>query len=104
MSELFLPLKAKWFDLIKSGQKTTEYRELKPYWLIRLAATAARFRHPDIAFDGDVKIYTTVRFARGYSGEQMTFKIAGCEVVDGSNTDLAIASPVFAIKLGERIL
>lgn len=29
---LHLNLIRKWFDMIKSGQKTEEYRELKPYW------------------------------------------------------------------------
>lgn len=29
---LTLPIKKEWFDKIKSGEKTTEYREAKPYW------------------------------------------------------------------------
>lgn len=29
---LHLNLKRKWFDMIKSGEKTTEYREIKWYW------------------------------------------------------------------------
>lgn len=28
---LFLPLKAKWYNMIESGEKTEEYREIKPY-------------------------------------------------------------------------
>ena len=30
-----LPIKKKWFDMIKSGEKTEEYREIKPYWTKR---------------------------------------------------------------------
>lgn len=30
-----LPLKKKWFDLIKSGEKKEEYREITPYWISR---------------------------------------------------------------------
>ena len=30
-----LPLKKKWFDMIKSGQKKEEYREITPYWISR---------------------------------------------------------------------
>jgi len=37
MSTLVLPLKEKWFDLIASGVKTEEYREINEYWTKRLA-------------------------------------------------------------------
>ena len=33
---LILPIKKEWFDKIKSGEKTEEYREIKPYWIKRL--------------------------------------------------------------------
>ena len=33
---LTLPIKKKWFDMIKSGEKKEEYREIKPYWTKRL--------------------------------------------------------------------
>lgn len=36
MKILHLTLKKKWFDLIASGQKTIEYREMKLYWIRRL--------------------------------------------------------------------
>lgn len=29
---LVLPIKKKWFDMIRSGEKTEEYREIKPYY------------------------------------------------------------------------
>ena len=32
---LILPIKKKWFDMIKSGEKKEEYREIKPYWTKR---------------------------------------------------------------------
>lgn len=32
---LILPIKKKWFDMIKSGEKEEEYREIKPYWTSR---------------------------------------------------------------------
>jgi hypothetical protein len=40
---LYLTLKKKWFDMIASGEKREEYREIKEYWLKRL------FRHNDYA-------------------------------------------------------
>lgn len=36
MKILYLTLKKKWFDLIFSGEKKVEYREMKPYWNKRL--------------------------------------------------------------------
>jgi hypothetical protein len=33
---LHLTLKKNWFDLILSGEKKEEYREIKPYWEKRL--------------------------------------------------------------------
>ena len=33
---LVLPIKKKWFDMIASGEKTEEYREIKPYYDKRL--------------------------------------------------------------------
>lgn len=36
MKTLKLTLKKEWFDLINSGEKTEEYREIKEYWVKRL--------------------------------------------------------------------
>jgi hypothetical protein len=33
---LILPIKKKWFDMIRSGEKKEEYREIKPYYDCRL--------------------------------------------------------------------
>ena len=33
---LVFPLKKEWYEKIKSGEKTVEYREIKPYWTKRL--------------------------------------------------------------------
>ena len=32
---LTLPIKKKWFDMILSGKKTEEYRDIKPYYSTR---------------------------------------------------------------------
>lgn len=32
---LTLPIKKQWFDMIVSGEKKEEYREIKPYYTIR---------------------------------------------------------------------
>ena len=36
MSMLVLPIKKKWFDMIASGEKKEEYREIKPYYDTRI--------------------------------------------------------------------
>ncbi len=36
MKTLTLSLKKQWFDMIKSGEKKEEYREIKPFWEKRL--------------------------------------------------------------------
>lgn len=36
MKVLHLTLKKQWFDMIASGEKLEEYREIKPYWVSRL--------------------------------------------------------------------
>lgn len=36
MKILDLVLKGKWYDMIASGEKKEEYREIKPYWEKRL--------------------------------------------------------------------
>lgn len=33
---LILPIKRKWIDMILSGEKKDEYREIKPYWTVRI--------------------------------------------------------------------
>ena len=33
---LTLPIKRKWYEMILSGEKTEEYREVKPYWTTRI--------------------------------------------------------------------
>lgn len=34
---LTLPIRKKWFDMILSGEKKEEYREIKPYYTTRLS-------------------------------------------------------------------
>ena len=41
MKTLTLSLKKQWFDMIKSGEKKEEYREIKPYYTSRLTIQAS---------------------------------------------------------------
>lgn len=53
---LTLPLKRKWFDLIRSGEKREEYREMSPYWKRRLGS----------AHWGGFRTYDRLVFPLGY--------------------------------------
>ena len=102
MSTLYLPLRKEWFEKIEAGEKTTEYREYKDYWIRRLKRTEMYCHGADV-YGTPGKIYDYVCFALGYGGKSMTFVVDDVSVVDGKNTDLAIDKPVFAIKLGRRL-
>ncbi len=82
---LDLVLKSEWYDLIKSGNKKHEYREIKEYWSRRLFA----------------KPYSHVRFRRGYTRENMLFELIGIEITTDKN-DLNLPE-VYKICLGARI-
>lgn len=56
---LDLPLKAQWYLMQESGEKTEEYRDSTPYWCNRLIG----------------KGYTHVRFRYGYTKRTFTHKI-----------------------------
>ena len=93
MKILDLPLKARWYDMIESGEKTEEYREYKNYWYKRLVDEETL----------RVKPYTHVRFRYGYTKRTMLFEIISITVGVGNPDWGAPSYPVFIIKLGERI-
>lgn len=59
MNTLHLTLKKKWFDMILSGVKTEEYREIKPYWTNRFYS----------------KKYHYITFRNGYATNAPQFTI-----------------------------
>ena len=48
MSTLYLTLKKKWFDKIKSGEKLEEYRECSLYWIKRFEKLCKEFEYTNI--------------------------------------------------------
>lgn len=54
---LVLPIKKKWFDMIKSGEKKEEYREIKPYY-------DSRFKY----------VFIHIYLRNGYSSNSPTIK------------------------------
>ena len=95
MKILDLPLKAKWYEMIESGIKTEEYREIKPYWDKRLLdykrikryiddnrkeLITKRLLFPNRPVIEDVcssfpRGYTHVRFRYGYTKRTMLREI-----------------------------
>jgi len=88
MKVLHLTLKKQWFDLIASGTKKEEYREMKPYWHKRLLN----------------KGYDTIKFRNGYSktAPSMTVEckglMSGLGIIEWGAPE---AQPVYILKLGE---
>lgn len=123
MKILDLVLKGKWYDMIASGEKREEYREIKPYWEKRLLdykglsdyyqknryeLSVKRLFFPHRPLIENVcgafpRGYTHVRFHRGYTNTTMLFKCEGILIGKGNPTWGAPEEEVFIIKLGERI-
>lgn len=97
---LDLVLTAHWFEKIKSGKKTIEYREVKKYWGERMFA-----KLPDYKAVYSHQIVDKVLFSKGYNRkEQMLFKIKKIEILtSGLKTDLKTSKPVYAIHLGKQL-
>ena len=69
---LTLPIKKKWFDMIKSGEKKEEYREIKPYWTKRFYNLKTYICGYSVTYEGKVI------FKNGYSKESPQIE---CSVV-----------------------
>lgn len=87
MKILHLVLKKRWYDMIASGEKTEEYREIKPYWSNRL-------------FKG----YTHVCFHLGYTANTMLFPIIGIAGDTGKEEwGAEKGKTYYVIKLGKEV-
>lgn len=91
---LTLPIKKKWFDMILSGEKKEEYREIKPYYISRFRTI---FEVPwqlwDSEFIDFLKRYKFFRkemfetqFRNGYSKTSPSF-IAKCTLSVGTGKE-----------------
>lgn len=84
---LDLPLKRKWYEMIESGIKTEEYREVKQFWIKRLCANSDKlWQCADC--DGMLmcslcfspKNLTHVRFRYGYTKRTMLREIESISI------------------------
>ncbi len=109
---LIFPLKKQWYEKIKSGEKTIEYREVKSYWIKRIYNAVQSFNYENnykaVFFDKTDKEHVKQTFKipmecyveRGYNGKtRLSGLITAIRVINGKDTDLAIDRPVYAIHL-----
>ena len=87
MKILHLTLQRQWFDMILSGQKREEYREMKPYWNLRLGKTR----------------YDLIKFRNGYHLTSPTMLVELKEHLSGLGIiewGAPAGRPVHILKLG----
>lgn len=106
MKVLHLTLKKKWFDMIASGEKKEEYRELKPYWAKRLAngigTYLTNFLPKGFGYQVNWKEFDVVQFRHGYAKDApvMVVEFKGIEIRRGKRK-WGGTKESFVIKLGE---
>lgn len=106
---LHLTLKKKWFDMIDSGEKTEEYRELKDYWKKRLGyyyepGDGSENGYFDEGFREP--FFTHILFKNGYqkNSPKMTFVISDYFIREGNiNWGAESGLNYFVFILGERV-
>lgn len=98
---LVFNLKKEWFEKIKSGEKTHEYREVKPYWTKRLYNSLFDIsERGKIIFNrDDIPLYC--KFINGYANKKekiLNAEITRISKTNGKHTDLAIDKDVYDIE------
>ena len=92
-------LKKEWFEKIKSGEKTHEYREYKPYWITRISNYFnTTFNDLDLVLQAPRELIKYIGFKCGYKGETIKAITKSIRIADGLFTDLKINKPVFDIE------
>lgn len=89
---LHLTLHKRYFDMIASGEKPEEYRELKAYWFKRLT------------YIGEFRKFEYIVFTNGYATDapRIVVECKGISIGEGRSEWGAISGErYFVIKLGE---
>lgn len=73
---LTLPIMGKWFDMILSGEKSEEYREIKPYYMARFKKIFDMHPYSHIPTGNDIR---AIRFRNGYGSSRPEF-VAECSL------------------------
>ena len=75
---LVLPIKKKWFDMILSGEKKEEYKEVSAYWKTRFSNVFVMYPYSYLPAGG---VLRPILFRNGYRKDSPSF-CALCELVD----------------------
>lgn len=73
---LTLPIMGKWFNMILSGEKKEEYREIKPYYTTRFKKIFDMYSNSYIPVGTDIR---EIRFRNGYGSSRPEF-VAKCSL------------------------
>ena len=80
-NDMILTLKKEWYDMILSGEKIEEYREIKPYWETRF--TNYFGKHYDTSKDTPTIVWNEnkkiIIFRNGYGNDKPSFR-AECSI------------------------
>lgn len=74
---LVLPIQKKWFDMIVSGKKKEEYREIKPYWTVRF------LKEFGLNFQGKIR---HIIFRNGYN-KNSPVMLCNCKLSEGKGKE-----------------
>lgn len=91
-------LKKEWFEKIKNGEKTHEYREVKEYWFKRLFLYSKL-----LGVQTALPLHNKCVFLCGYpnkndNSKRLNAKIKSIRIINGLNSDLKIDKDVFDIE------
>lgn len=107
---LHLNLKKEWYQMIESGEKKEEYREIKPYWIKRLTnKLQAEFADLDLNAPSDYYAeyipFQRVYIHYGYTKRMMAFQIKSIDINYGrTEWGAQLGQVYFVISLGDRIV
>lgn len=106
-------VKQHWFEEIKSGRKTSEYRLVKENWSKKIFGKDLKIQLSKNSLPADVNniddlvvIPDKIRIRHGMRSNAehvILFKIKNILIVDGLKTDLKVNDYVYEIQLGRRI-
>lgn len=124
MKILHLSLKKQWYEMIESGVKTEEYREIKEHWVKRLThftyeefetleeltsnlkfTAKGEWTPQEVLgyYGAQLRCFDAIKFSYGYTKRTMTFECKGITIGVGCKEWGAPNEDVFIIKLGNRI-
>lgn len=119
---LCLPLKAQWYEMIESGEKKEEYREITPYWIQRLMVLSDGKKIPRAIAEklaqcsptrlklaiiqGRIRFkhYDLIRFSYGYTKRTLSYQSQGIYIGRGLHSEWgAPDKEVFILPIGLQV-